>query len=177
MGFFAKAWQEAEWALRDFAKNGLLASPLVVSKLRVRLLRVFDVHATHAKIGSGCHIGGGRLELGAGTFINYQAFLDPTAGIFIGRNVMIGSRSMLITTTHAIGPTEARRTDRGEGTSIRRPIHIGDNVWIGLGCTVLPGVTIGPGCVVAAGAVVIRDCEANGLYAGVPARLVRQLDP
>jgi acetyltransferase-like isoleucine patch superfamily enzyme len=41
---------------------------------------------------------------------------------------------------------------------------------------IMPGVEVGPGCVVAAGAVVIKDCEPNGLYAGVPAKRVRDLD-
>ncbi|WP_372495087.1 acyltransferase [Nocardioides pinisoli] len=50
-----------------------------------------------------------------------------------------------------------------------------NGAWIGAAVTVLPGVTIGPGCVVAAGSVVTADCQANGLYAGVPARRIRDL--
>lgn len=51
-----------------------------------------------------------------------------------------------------------------------------DGCWLGGNVTVLPGVTIGRGCVIAAGAVVTKSCDPNGLYAGVPARRIRDLD-
>ncbi|WP_247602466.1 DapH/DapD/GlmU-related protein [Gordonia rubripertincta] len=60
----------------------------------------------------------------------------------------------------------------GEG---RRPIVVGDYCWIGAGAIILPGVVVGEGCIISAGAVVIRDCEPNGLYAGVPAIRKRDL--
>lgn len=53
---------------------------------------------------------------------------------------------------------------------------VGDGCWIGANATILPGVTVAPGCVIAAGAVVTKDTEPDGLYAGVPARRVRDLD-
>ena len=73
--------------------------------------------------------------------------------------------------------------DPGGGVVARRcgdisflPVSIGDGVWIGAGATVLAGVSIGDGCVIAAGAVVATDCEPNGLYGGIPARRIRDLD-
>ncbi|WP_290368283.1 DapH/DapD/GlmU-related protein [Microbacterium sp. Bi121] len=53
---------------------------------------------------------------------------------------------------------------------------IGAGAWIGAHATILPGVTVGRGAVVAAGALVTEDCVPNGLYVGVPARLVRIVD-
>jgi maltose O-acetyltransferase len=55
-------------------------------------------------------------------------------------------------------------------------VSVGNGSWLGTGVTVLPGVTIGEGCVIAAGAVVTADCAPDGLYAGVPARRIRDLD-
>ena len=54
-------------------------------------------------------------------------------------------------------------------------VKIGKGVWIGANVTILPGVTIGDGCIIAAGAVVNKNCEANSLYAGVPAVKVKTL--
>jgi maltose O-acetyltransferase len=53
---------------------------------------------------------------------------------------------------------------------------IEDGCWIGAGATILPGVTVRAGCIVASGAIVTKDCEPNGLYAGNPARRIRELD-
>ena len=72
---------------------------------------------------------------------------------------------------HEFGPPGERT-----GALMPAPVTIGDGVWIGACVTILPGVTIGPSCMVASGAVVSGDCEPNGLYAGNPARRVRELD-
>jgi maltose O-acetyltransferase len=56
------------------------------------------------------------------------------------------------------------------------PVTIGNDVWIGGNCTILPGVTIGNNVVVAAGAVVTKDVPDNCLVAGVPAKVIRKLD-
>ncbi|HEX3960838.1 MAG TPA: DapH/DapD/GlmU-related protein [Trebonia sp.] len=82
----------------------------------------------------------------------------------------IGTRCTILTQTHEIG--DAGRRAAG---SVDKPVAIGAGCWLGTGVTVLPGVSIGPGCVIAAGAVVTRDCEPDGLYAGVPAVRKRDL--
>jgi maltose O-acetyltransferase len=76
----------------------------------------------------------------------------------------------LLAATHPLEP-EPRR-DKLEGTA---PITLGDNVWLGGGVIVLPGVSIGDNTVVGAGAVVSRDLPANVIAAGVPARVTRAL--
>lgn len=103
--------------------------------------------------------------------MNRNAILNHSASIEIGNNVDIGPGVALLTATHDIG-TGHRRAGGGRSD----PIKIGAGSWIGANATILPGVTIAPGCVVAAGALVIEDCAANGLYAGVPARRVRDLN-
>ena len=93
------------------------------------------------------------------------------AAITIGDDVQIGPNVQLLTPTH---PVEAGpRRDKWEAA---QPITIGDNVWLGGGAIVLPGVTIGENTVVGAGSVVTRDLPANVVAVGNPARVVRSLD-
>ena len=95
---------------------------------------------------------------------------EEYAPIVIGDGVEFGPEVALLTASHEIGGPGHRA-----GTPYVSPVRIGDGCWLGARVTVLPGVTIGRGCLVAAGAVVASDCAPDGLYAGVPARRVRDL--
>ena len=64
---------------------------------------------------------------------------------------------------------------RAEGTEISKPVTVGNNVWIGVGATVLAGVTIGDNSVIGAGSVVTKDIPANVVAAGVPCRVLREI--
>lgn len=110
------------------------------------------------------------MKIGQGTFVNYGCMFNTTAPITLGQNCDIGMNVLFVTSSHELGPAERRA-----GAATADPIEIGDGTWIGANAVILPGVTVGAGCVIAAGAVVVRDCDANGLYAGVPARKVRSL--
>ena len=158
-----------------FVRNVVLASGVMLPGLRVAALRLMGSEIGCARIAQRCYIGRGPLKIGDGCFVNRETYLDTTAGIYIGQNVRLATRVTIITASHTIGGTEATRTSRTPETDLQLPVHIGDNVWIGTGATILPGVTIGNGVVVGAGAVVRADCEANTLYAGVPARAIRTL--
>ena len=59
---------------------------------------------------------------------------------------------------------------------IIKPIKIGDNVYIGTGCIILPGVTIGDNVIIGAGSIVTKDCKSNSVYAGIPARYIKSLE-
>ncbi len=113
---------------------------------------------------------GYQIHIGAGTFINFGAVLLDVATISIGEDVQIGPNVQLLTPTHPIDP-DARRAK----LEAAKPITIGDNVWLGGGVIVLPGVTIGENTVVGAGAVVTKDLPANVVAVGNPARVIRQL--
>lgn len=113
---------------------------------------------------------GYQIRVGARTFINYGAVLLDVATITIGEDVQIGPNVQLLTPTHPLDP-DARRAK----LEAARPITIGDNVWLGGGVIVLPGVTIGENTVVGAGAVVTRDLPANVVAVGNPARVIRRL--
>ena len=113
---------------------------------------------------------GSYITIGAGTFINYNLTALDVAPITIGRDCQIGPNVQLLTPTH---PVEAQpRRDKLEAA---KPITIEDNVWLGGGVIVLPGVTIGANSVIGAGAVVTTDVPANVVAVGNPARVIRSI--
>ena len=114
---------------------------------------------------------GAHIRIGARCFANFGLVALDVAAITIGDDVQMGPNVQLLTPTH---PVEAGpRRDKWEAA---QPITIGDNVWLGGGAIVLPGVTIGENTVVGAGSVVTRDLPANVVAVGNPARVVRSLD-
>ncbi|MEZ7002244.1 sugar O-acetyltransferase [Streptomyces sp. AD55] len=113
---------------------------------------------------------GTNISIGARTFVNYQLTALDVAAITIGEDCQIGPNVQLLTPTHPLEP--GPRRDKLEAA---RPIVIGDNVWIGGGAIVLPGVTIGDDSVVGAGAVVTKDVPPGVVAVGNPARTVRTL--
>jgi maltose O-acetyltransferase len=113
---------------------------------------------------------GFQTSIGARTFINAGAVILDVGRVTIGTDVQIGPNVQLLTPTHPLEP-ELRRS----GAEAAEPITIGDNVWLGGGVIVCPGVSIGRDTVVGAGAVVTRDLPAGVLAVGNPAREIRQL--
>jgi len=115
---------------------------------------------------------GENIRIGARTFVNYGLTALDVATITIGTDCQIGPNVQLLTPTHPIEP-EPRR-DKLEAA---RPITIGDNVWLGGGVIVCPGVSIGDDSVIGAGSVVTRDVPAGVVAVGNPARVVRDVAP
>jgi len=123
------------------------------------------------KIGRGSQlnmrtylIGPGALSIGEYSHVNPGCLIDYRGGVEIGSCVSISHRVMLITGGHDVQSKEF--------CEIRKPIKIGDYVWIGAGATVLQGVEVGEGAVVAAGAVVVDDVAPFTIVGGVPARKI-----
>ena len=128
-------------------------------------------------VGSGVEIRppffcdyGSQIRIGARTFANFNLVALDVVSITIGDDVQIGPNVQLLTPTHPLEP-EPRRAK----VEAAKPISIGDNVWLGGGVIVCPGVSIGENTVVGAGAVVTRDLPAGVLAVGNPARVVRRL--
>lgn len=113
---------------------------------------------------------GTNLHIGARTFVNFGLVALDVARISIGNDVQVGPNVQLLTPTHPVDPGPRR-----EKWEAAKPIAIGDNVWLGGGAIVLPGVSIGDNTVVGAGAVVTRDLPANVVAVGNPARAVRTI--
>jgi maltose O-acetyltransferase len=113
---------------------------------------------------------GAHIRFGARCFANHGLVALDVAPITIGDDVQIGPNVQLLTPTHPVDP--GLRREKWEAAE---PISIGDNVWLGGGAIVLPGVTIGENTVVGAGAVVPEDLPPNVVAVGNPARIVRML--
>jgi maltose O-acetyltransferase len=114
----------------------------------------------------------GAISIGDKTFVNVGAVMLDVAPITIGAACQIATRVQLLTATHPIDP-EPRRA----GWEYGEPIAVADNVWLGAGAIVCPGVTIGQDTVVGAGAVVTKELPAGVVAAGVPARVLREIGP
>lgn len=144
--------------------------------LRRALLRVAgaDIREGTTICGQGWLYGRGLLQVGHSSWIGPGCvfFTHQDAAIRIGENCDIAPEVMFVTGSHEIGPSERRA-----GNGIANPISIGDGVWIGARATITGGVSIGAGSIVAAGAVVASDVAPNTLVGGVPARLIRALEP
>jgi maltose O-acetyltransferase len=113
---------------------------------------------------------GYRTTVGARTFANFGLVILDVARISIGDDVQIGPNVQLLTATH---PLEAGpRRDKWESA---QPVTIEDNVWLGGGVIVCPGVTIGENTVVGAGSVVTKDLPADVVAVSSPARVLRSL--
>ena len=113
---------------------------------------------------------GHQISVGARTFTNFGLVVLDVARVTIGDDVQIGPNVQLLTAQHPLEPDPRRA--KWESAA---PITIGDNVWLGGGVIVCPGVTIGADTVVGAGSVVTKDLPAGVLAVGVPARVVRRL--
>ncbi|MFT3863144.1 MAG: DapH/DapD/GlmU-related protein [Solirubrobacterales bacterium] len=123
-----------------------------------------------ARISPRVTILGRRLKVDGSAYLNRSVLIDATAPITIESGVHIGPNVQILTGTHQVGDDVQRA-----GANQALPITIGAGSWIGAGAILVAGVTVGAGCIVGAGAVVTADCERDGLYAGVPARRVRDL--
>lgn len=110
---------------------------------------------------------GAEIRAGDNFGLNYGVEIYAAKSITMGDNTMIGD---MVT----IYDTDFHRIDEGSEPRVA-PVTIGDNVWLGRGALILPGVTIGDHSIVAAGAVVTKDVAARTVVAGNPARVVREV--
>ncbi len=113
---------------------------------------------------------GYQTRFGARSFANFGLVVLDVATVVVGEDVQIGPNVQLLTATHPLEP--GPRRDKWEAA---QPITIGNNVWLGGGVIVCPGVAIGDDTVVGAGSVVTRDLPAGVIAVGSPARVVREL--
>ena len=155
--------------------NVFNSTPETESGLKKRETILREIMGTY---GEGLYIippiyancGLSNVHVGKNVVINFNANLVDDGEIFIGDDCMIGPNCNIVTSVHPVSPKL-----RKHKLQFNKPVHIGNNVWLGAGVTVLPGIKIGDNSIVGAGSVVTHDVEPNTIVAGVPARLLRHI--
>lgn len=112
---------------------------------------------------------GTNIELGEGSYINFNCNFIDDASIIIGKKVMFGAGVTIATVGHPVNP-DYRLYMYAEAVEIK------DNCWIGANVTICPGVTIGENCVIGAGSVVTKDIPANTVAVGNPCHVLRDIN-
>lgn len=131
-----------------------------------------------AEVGENCYIepplhanwAGKFVHMGKGVYANFNLTLVDDAEIFIGDHVMFGPNAVVCTGTHPVCP-ELRKKQAQYNLSVK----IGNNVWVGAGAVILPGVTVGENSVIGAGSVVTKDIPDNVVAVGNPCRVFRAI--
>lgn len=113
---------------------------------------------------------GDNIEFGDNVYLNFACVILDCAKVALGNNVLVGPNVQFYAAYH---PLDAR--ERIKGPELAAPIAIHDNVWLGGGAIVCPGVTIGANTTIGAGSVVTKDIPAGVLAVGNPCRVVRSL--
>jgi acetyltransferase-like isoleucine patch superfamily enzyme len=115
----------------------------------------------------------GHIVIGSGTQIAQHVYLGGNGELVIGKNVMISANTCITSVAHGCNPTDD--TPYVDQPERRRPVKIGDNVWIAANATVIDGVTVASGAVIGAGTVVTKNVPPEILVGGNPARPIRSL--
>ena len=131
-----------------------------------------------AECGEDCYIelpfraswGGSHVHFGNGIYANTNVTFVDDGHIYVGNRVLIGPNVVVTTANHPLNP-ELRRYEM----QYNRDVYIGENVWIGAGAIILPGVHIGKNAVIGAGSVVTRDIPENVLAVGNPCHVIREI--
>lgn len=129
-------------------------------------------------VGENCYIeppfhsnwGGKHVHMGSYVYANFGLTCVDDADIYIGDKVMFGPNVVIATANHPILPEF-----REKGYQYNKQVHIGNNVWIGAGAVLVPGVTIGDNSVIGAGSIVTKDIPANVVAVGNPCRVLREI--
>lgn len=113
---------------------------------------------------------GYNIRVGNNFYANFNLVILDEAPVTFGDNVFIAPNCGFYTAGHPVDAAE-----RNKGLEYARPITVGDNVWIGAGVSVLPGVSIGDNCVIGAGSVVVKDIPSNSVAVGNPCKVVKTI--
>jgi maltose O-acetyltransferase len=112
---------------------------------------------------------GFNIELGERVFFNFNCIVLDVCQVRIGSFTLFGPSVQILTPMHPMNAEQRRREEFG------KPVTIGDDVWVGGGAIILPGVTIGSRSVIGAGSIVTRDVPDGVFAAGNPCRVIREI--
>ncbi len=181
---------------RERMKNGQLyfCTDEEVAKEQLKCLdRLYDFNRTRpsempkrmallkeilAEVGENCYVEpplhanwGINTHFGNNVYANFNLTLVDDCDIYIGDSVMFGPNVTVAVAGHPIDPDLRRKV-----AQFNIPVRIGNNVWIGAGAVILPGVTIGDNSVIGAGSIVTKDIPANVVAVGNPCRVLREIN-
>ena len=131
-----------------------------------------------AECGDNCYIelpfhanfGGRHVHFGSDIYLNSNCTFVDDGHIYVGDKTMFGPNVMVLTASHPLDPKL-----RELGLQYNKDVHIGNNVWIGAGAIILPGITIGDNSIVGAGAVVTKDVPSTVVVVGNPAKIIKNI--
>lgn len=158
-------------AVKDlcFQHNQLLPSKITERKNLIKKLFHKTGENFHVEQPFYCDYGY-NIEVGENFYTNMNVVILDCAKVTFGDNVLIAPNCGFYTAGH---PFDIEQ--RNNALEYAYPISIGNNVWIGAGCTILPGVNIGDNTVIGAGSVVTKNIPANVLAFGNPCRVIRSI--
>lgn len=152
--------------------NKTPATPEGLEQRTQMLQEMFGSIGENAYIEPPFHanLGGSHCHVGDNFYANFNLTLVDDGNIFIGSGVLCAPNVTIATAAHPFN-----HALRGKGIQYNLPVKIGNNVWLGAGAIVLPGVTIGDNCVIGAGSVVTKDIPPNSVAVGNPCRALREI--
>lgn len=103
-------------------------------------------------------------------YANFNLTMVDDGNIYIGNGAMFDPNVTIATANHPIVPEL-----REKGLQYNKDVHIGNNVWIGAGVVIVPGITIGDNAVIGAGSIVVKDIPAGVVAVGNPCRVLRKI--
>ncbi|MEO6981442.1 MAG: acyltransferase [Mucilaginibacter sp.] len=168
-------------AIKNFAVCSFeLLAALIFALPRHNLFNVFKANFLRllgSKIGRritfypGIKISpGNHLKLGDQVDLAWGVLITTAGGVEIGDRTLVGYNTMIFSANHVVPPGIEKIFYAGHA---KKKVSIANDVWIGAGCIILPGVTVGEGAIIGAGSVVTKDVKPYTLVGGVPARLIK----
>lgn len=130
-----------------------------------------------AEVGENCYVEpplhanwGCHTHFGNNVYANFNLTLVDDTDIYVGDGVLFGPNVVVAVAGHPVDPDLRRKV-----AQFNLPVHIGNNVWIGAGAIILPGIAIGDNSVIGAGSVVTKDVPPNVVAVGNPCRMLREI--
>lgn len=109
------------------------------------------------------------LEIGRDVAMNFNCFVDGSGGVKIAHGVLLGPGVCILSSAHRINDLPIQKSGKDFA-----PVFIGADAWIGANAVIMPGVKIGAGAVIGAGSVVTKDVPTKQVWAGAPAKFLRE---
>lgn len=113
---------------------------------------------------------GYNIKVGENFYANFNCVILDVMEVRIGDNALLGPAVQIYTATHPLDPDERKTMLEGA-----KPVSIGNDVWIGGGAIILPGINIGNGVTIGAGSIVTKDIPDYTFAAGNPCKVIREL--